>query len=210
VRPARLVVVTGTGTEVGKTWVASRLAERLRRAGLIVAARKPAQSYAPGEVTDAEILGRSSGEPAETVCPRHRWYPLPMAPPMAADSLGLEAPDIATLVAETEAGWPDRADVGMVEGAGGVASPLGSDGDTASLVRALRPDTVVLVGDPALGILNQSRLGRMALPGFRLVVHLNRFDARQELHRRNIRWMSERDGFEVTSDLDGLAAAVSA
>ena len=48
-RPERLVLVVGTGTEVGKTWVACRLARVLRRRGLIVAARKPAQSYDPGD-----------------------------------------------------------------------------------------------------------------------------------------------------------------
>ena len=37
-RPERLVLVTGTGTEVGKTWVACRLARALRGRGLIVAA----------------------------------------------------------------------------------------------------------------------------------------------------------------------------
>ncbi|MBV8560261.1 MAG: AAA family ATPase, partial [Acidimicrobiia bacterium] len=56
-RPERLVLVAGTGTEVGKTWVAARLAEALRARGTRVAARKPAQSFAPDEgPTDAEAL----------------------------------------------------------------------------------------------------------------------------------------------------------
>ena len=38
-RPGVLVVVAGTGTDVGKTWVAARLLEHWRRAGLSVAAR---------------------------------------------------------------------------------------------------------------------------------------------------------------------------
>ncbi len=39
-RPDLLVAVAGTGTEVGKTWVACRLAAELRARGLAVAARE--------------------------------------------------------------------------------------------------------------------------------------------------------------------------
>ncbi|HEY6416293.1 MAG TPA: AAA family ATPase, partial [Acidimicrobiales bacterium] len=70
-RPERLVVVTGTGTEVGKTWVACRLARALRERGLIVAARKPVQSYAAADApdgTDAALLAEATGETALLVC----------------------------------------------------------------------------------------------------------------------------------------------
>ena len=65
------VLVTGTGTEVGKTWWGRATSTRCATTGVAVAARKPAQSYAPDELgaTDAELLARASGEPAETVCP---------------------------------------------------------------------------------------------------------------------------------------------
>ena len=49
VRPRRLVAVVGTGTDVGKTWVSARVLRDLRAAGLRVAARKPAQSFDPGD-----------------------------------------------------------------------------------------------------------------------------------------------------------------
>ncbi|TDN77185.1 AAA domain-containing protein [Pseudonocardia autotrophica] len=56
-RPSRLILVTGTGTEVGKTWVTAALSRRLRAFGIEVAARKPAQSFTPGETaTDAAVL----------------------------------------------------------------------------------------------------------------------------------------------------------
>ena len=88
VRPRRVVAVVGTGTDIGKTWVSARLLTELRAAGLHVAARKPAQSFEPDDdpaSLDAAVLGAASGEPAEQVCPPHRWYETPMAPPMAAD-----------------------------------------------------------------------------------------------------------------------------
>ncbi|MBV8949608.1 MAG: hypothetical protein JOZ99_01940, partial [Actinobacteria bacterium] len=46
-----LVFVTATGTDVGKTWWASAVARELRAHGCSVAARKPAQSFAPNDAT---------------------------------------------------------------------------------------------------------------------------------------------------------------
>ena len=62
-----LIVVAGTGTEVGKTWAGARLASTLRDRGLSVQARKPAQSFEPDdplEGTDAAQLGAATGAPA--------------------------------------------------------------------------------------------------------------------------------------------------
>src|SRR5437764_4335932 len=162
-RPERLVFVTGTGTEVGKTWVAARLADALRARGRAVAARKPAQSFAPTEAgqTDAEVLAAASGEAPETVCPRHRWYEVAMAPPMAADALGRPPIEITELAAETV--FPDGIDVGLVETAGGVRSPLAHDGDTVDLIALLKPDAIVLVADAGLGTLNAVLLSYAAL-----------------------------------------------
>jgi dethiobiotin synthetase len=61
-RPDRTVLVIGTGTDVGKTWVTAALARRLAADGLVVAARKPAQSFAPEdppEGRDAAVLGEA-------------------------------------------------------------------------------------------------------------------------------------------------------
>jgi dethiobiotin synthetase len=208
-RPGRLVVVTGSGTEVGKTWVASRLLIELRRRGYKVAARKPVQSYSAGEPTDAEILGRASGESAGEVCPPHRSYPVPLAPPIAAEALGRPLPTMADLVEELDRGWPaGRIDVGVVEGAGGVASPLAVDGDTADLSRRIRADLAVLVGEAVLGIINSARLSRLALHPLPMTVHLNRFDPGAELHRINCEWLAGRDGFDVTKTDGELADAV--
>jgi dethiobiotin synthetase len=210
-RPGRLVVITGSGTGVGKTWVASRLLVELRRRGYTVAARKPAQSYSPGQVTDAEILSRASGEAGDEVCPVHRSFPVPLAPPLAAEALGRLVPTLDDLVEELDRGWPAGAiDVGVVEGAGGAASPLALDGDTADLARRIGADLAVLVGEPVLGIINSARLSRLALQPLRITVHLNRFDPGVELHRLNRDWLVARDRFHVTTTDDELADAAVA
>jgi dethiobiotin synthetase len=220
--PRRLVVVVGTATEVGKTWVAARLLAAWRRAGRSVAARKPAQSFEAGRgPTDAEVLATASGEAPEQVCPAHRWYPVPMAPPMAADVLGRPPFGVADLVEEVE--WPrTRVDVGLVELAGGVCSPQADDGDAVAVTSLLRPDVVVVVADAGLGAVNAVRQSAVALAGVvgptppaapELAVVLNRFDPTTELHRRNLDWLRGRDGLTVLAGdpagLEGLARGLA-
>lgn len=202
-RPNRLVAVVGTGTDVGKTYVTARLLEALREEGIRVAARKPAQSFDPSDHPadyDAAVLGAASGEHAETVCPPHRWYEMAMAPPMAADALTRPSFTLEDLVEEVR--WPDvPVDVGFVETAGGLRSPVADDGDCLSLVVALMPDSVLLVADAGLGTINSVRLTMdvlVRLPADVAVV-LNRFDEGSELHQRNRSWLRERDGLAVFS-----------
>lgn len=211
-RPTRLVVVAGTGTEVGKTWAGAELLRALREAGRTVAARKPAQSYEPGDdlagTTDAQVLATASGEDPFAVCPDHRWYPVPMAPMMAAAALGRPPVTVADLLAELA--WPEPAvDVGVVEPAGGVRSPIGDDGgDTVTMCAALAPDLVVLVADAGLGTINAVRLGVDALAPWPVVVFLNRYDEAADLHHRNADWLRDRDGYRVATSVAELAAAV--
>jgi dethiobiotin synthetase len=214
-RPAVVVLVAGTGTDVGKTWVSARLLETWRAAGLTVAARKPAQSFAPGSgPTDADLLAAASGEDPATVCPPARSYPLPLAPPMAADALGLPGPTVARLL--TEAAWPPGAvDVGLLETAGGVYSPQADDGDVLDLCALLAPDAIVLVADAGLGTVNAVRLSVAALtdawrtgrPSLMPVVVLNRYDPSSDLHRRNRAWLADHDGLPV---LDSTPAGIAA
>ncbi|MGZ4786045.1 MAG: ATP-dependent dethiobiotin synthetase BioD [Acidimicrobiales bacterium] len=210
--PERLVVVVGTGTEIGKTWVACRLLESLRAAGVRVAARKPVQSYEPGDATtDAGELAAATGEERTAVCPRHRWYEVAMAPPMAADALGRPPFDLTELIAEIT--WPDDVQVGVVEAAGGLRAPRASDdADGVALVAALMPDVVVLVADAGLGTINSIRLAVAALDAvvgtrdaLELIVVLNRFDASDELHRRNLAWLEEHDGLRLATSIDELS-----
>jgi dethiobiotin synthetase len=212
-RPRTLGVVAGTGTEVGKTWVVTRLAATLRARGWRIAARKPAQSYDPHEPgpTDAEQLARATGETPEQVCPRARWYETPMAPPMAAEALGRPAFGLADLLRELDGSWPRPAvDLALVELAGGPRSPLANDGDGVELTQALEPGFVLLVADAGLGTLNAVRLSLDAFAPTRLLLHLNRYDDASELHRRNRAWLEQRLGVTPSTDLGALADAIEA
>jgi dethiobiotin synthetase len=210
VRPDRIVVVCGTGTEVGKTWVGAHLLADLRSRDRTVAARKPAQSFDVdmqgerlGGATDAEILAEATGEHPGEVCRSYRSYHRAMAPPIAAEALGLPAFTVAELVAELS--WPiGPTDVGLVETAGGIRSPQADDGDVCDMVAALGPDLVLVVADAGLGTINSIRMSIDALAGARgakpevpVAVVLNRYDGNHEIHRRNRSWLESRDGYLV-------------
>ncbi|MHB1517593.1 MAG: ATP-dependent dethiobiotin synthetase BioD [Acidimicrobiales bacterium] len=209
--PERLVLVCGTGTDVGKTWVAARMLGDLRGRGVTVAARKPAQSFdvdaannPVGGPTDADLLGEASGEPADRVCPPEHTFHRAMAPPMAAEALGLPDFTVAELLGAVD--WPTPSvEVGLVETAGGVRSPQATDGDVTHLVGALRPGLVVLVADAGLGTINLVRLSMEALGAAdtqvapATVVVLDRYDSEHDLHCRNRRWLVERDGYTVVT-----------
>jgi dethiobiotin synthetase len=204
-----IVVVTGTATEVGKTWFAAATIEALRGAGHTVFARKPVQSFAPGDrhPTDADVLARATGEASDDVCPAHRRLPMAVAPPMAAAELGLPAFTIAELVAEVRISLPvdHRDSIVVVEGAGGARSPIADDGDTVALAHALVADRVVIVADAGLGTINAVRLTVAALSSWRPVVALNRYDDDNDLHRANRVWLEARDGFCVVTSPIRLA-----
>jgi dethiobiotin synthetase len=187
-----LVVCVGTATEVGKTFVGAAVLGELRRRGRTVAARKPAQSFAPGDPhpLDGEVLAGATGEPPERVCLPSRTYAVAMAPPMAADVLGRPVPTLRELLDELS--WPDPPpDVRWLETVGGPRSPIAADGDAVDLVAAVGPDRIVLVAEAGLGAINAVSL---SLAPFRSLGHdpvviLNRFDGADDLHRRNAAWL---------------------
>ncbi len=201
-RPRHTVVCLGTATDIGKTWVGAAALSALRAQGTTVAARKPAQSFDPSDThpTDAEVLASATGEDPTVVCRPDQWLPVALAPPMAADVLGRSQATLAEHLAWLGASWPPApVDVGWVETVGGPHSPITEDADGVDLARAVAPDQIVLVADATLGTLNAVRLCVEALRvvDCPLSVLLNRFDATDDLHRRNLAWLRDRDGLIV-------------
>jgi dethiobiotin synthetase len=211
-----LVVITGTGTDVGKTWYGAALARALHSRGVGVIARKPVQSFDVGDdtakKTDADVLADATGRPAVEICPEHRWYPCAVAPPMAAEILGRPPFTIADLAIEqlSTLESASASAIVLVEGAGGPRSPLADDGDTVDLANALDADAVVLVSDARLGAINAVRLAAAPFAPRPLIVALNRYDAADDLHCRNAAWLQTREGLEVVTSPEALAVVLQA
>lgn len=140
------VVVTGTGTEIGKTMVACGLARALSDRGLDVRAVKPVESGTAVTERDREdgvLLARAArqDEPSGALV-RLR---APLAPPVAADREGAELSMERWVerIREISAG----ADLTLVEGAGGVLSPLTWDATARELAAALDAPALVVAPD---------------------------------------------------------------
>lgn len=156
---SRRLVVTGTGTEVGKTIVTAAIAALAATAGASVTVVKPAQTgLEPGDESDMDVVRRLSG-----VTDVHELvrYDAPLAPASAARLAGVGATSVAELAARI-ASLP-LCDLLLVEGAGGLLVRLDDGGNTiAELARVLDAE-VLVVAAPGLGTLNATSLTTEAL-----------------------------------------------
>ncbi len=161
----RLLIVTGTGTGVGKTIVTAALASTLIAQGRRVAVIKPCQTGVSGdEPSDVCTVAALSG--CDSV---HEIVRLDdaLAPDSAARLRGVSIPSVDQLVDEVAA-CSEGHDVALVEGAGGVAVRLDTSGGTivtlAAGLRAAGHDVDVLVVTRlSLGTLNHTELTVAAL-----------------------------------------------
>jgi dethiobiotin synthetase len=161
-----VVLVTGTGTDVGKTVVTAALAALVRARGSRVAVVKPAQTgVLPGEPGDLDGVRALAGDDLET----HELVRLrdPLSPEAAARREGVALPPVA-LHARRIGEIAAATDVTLVEGAGGLLVRMDARGGTlADLGTALRYKGVscgaVLVASAGLGVLSTAALTAEAL-----------------------------------------------
>jgi len=158
--------VTGTDTEVGKTHVATLIARQLVLEGVRVGVYKPVCSGALVEANglthwdDIDRLRaavRSQWAESElsdqAICPQR--FLAPLAPPLAARDEGRTV-DVALLRHGAES-WSGRADVLIVEGAGGLLAPVTDTLTVADVARDFGYP-MILVARCGLGTINHSLL----------------------------------------------------
>jgi len=148
--------VTGAGTDIGKTYVTSLLIRQLKAAGRTVLALKPVVSgvsaiESPGfadsdtaKLLAAQGLDVTPGT-VETCSP---WrFKEPLSPDMAAaiegKTVGLKAVRDWCLRRVAEA--PEAAVV-LIEGVGGIMSPMTSDALNLDMVKALGCEALMVTG----------------------------------------------------------------
>ena len=158
--------VTGTDTGIGKTHVASFIARQLGSCGVRVGVYKPVCSGAEFDVNgfarwdDIERLRDAvrgnwseSSLSDEAICPQR--FLAPLAPPLAARAEGRTV-DLALL--KSGAGhWSKRAEILLVEGAGGLLAPVSETTNGADLAREFGYPLIV-VARCGLGTINHSLL----------------------------------------------------
>ena len=153
-----LFFVTGTDTGVGKTVLTALLAEWLRRHGTRVAALKPICSGGRG---DAVALQRALGG-ALTLEQINPWHFRAALAPVVAARLEGKAVQLASVLAHIRT-VRKNFEVTLVEGAGGLLSPLGADFNSRDLMGVLEA-TPLIVATNKLGAVNHVLLTLEALP----------------------------------------------
>ena len=163
-----VLVVTGTGTDVGKTVVTAAVAALAHARGAAVAVVKPAQTgVCPGsDVPDVETIQRLSG-----VTDTHELsrFPDPLSPEAAARVSGLPPLDLAGAAGRI-ARLADSRDLVLVEGAGGLLVRYDPAGATLADLAALCGAPVLVVVAAGLGTLNHTALTLEALAARRLAL----------------------------------------
>jgi len=206
--------ITGTDTAVGKTEVACALIAVLERAGWSTVGMKPVAAGArrrQGALRNADVesLDRASCVRA----PRSHRNPYIFAPPIAPHIAAAEASIELDLdrIARSFHELARRADVVVVEGAGGFCVPLGEDIDMGDLARRLRLPVIMVVG-MRLGCISHALLTAEAIErrGLRLAGWIaNRIDPDMRRYRENVRTLQERIDAPLLADVPHIERASS-
>ncbi|MFD4228915.1 dethiobiotin synthase [Streptomyces sp. NPDC058545] len=156
-----VLVVSGTGTEIGKTVVTAAVAAVAVAAGRSVAVLKPAQTgVAPGEPGDVFEVRRLAGEAVAGL--ELARFPEPLAPDTAARRAGM-APVHPEQIAEAAEKLAAEHDLVLVEGAGGLLVRFDEEGATLADAARLLAAPVLVVTSAGLGTLNTTALTSEAL-----------------------------------------------
>ena len=146
--------VTGTDTDVGKTAVAVAIVRQVTAAGRRVGVYKPVASGVTHEAAgDAARLWEAAGRPLSlaAVCPQA--FSAPLSPPRAAGAAGRTVDD--RLLRSGIEAWRAASDIVVVEGAGGLFSPLSDQSLNLDLARDLSLP-LVLVDAARLGAIGRT------------------------------------------------------
>ncbi|MEU8519058.1 dethiobiotin synthase [Streptomyces sp. NBC_01216] len=155
-----VIVVSGTGTEIGKTIVTAAVAAVATAGGRSVAVLKPAQTgLAPGDRGDADEVVRLGGAVTSVELAR---FPEPLAPATAARRAGM-APVGPLEIADAARELAADHDLVLLEGAGGLLVRFDAGGGTLADAARLLGAPVLVVAPAGLGTLNATALTAEAL-----------------------------------------------
>ena len=174
--------VTGTDTDVGKTCVCAAIAKHLRDDGVDVGVMKPfASGYkasADSVSGDVEILMKYSGAKDSVDLVNPYYFELPTSPYDACKQLNLEI-DISKVI-ESYKQLASIHDVVIVEGIGGIMTPISKNYFVSNLISDLQLSSIIVSGSK-IGTVNHlmltyeyARQKKLNLKGF--VVNQNVLD----------------------------------
>ena len=157
--------ITGTDTEIGKTFVTCALLRDARASGRDVIGMKPVASGCidtPQGWRSEDALAHIEADGLDAPHNDRNPYalPLPVAPEIAAREAGVDI-ELSTILQSYERLCTQHEGV-MVEGVGGWLAPLTDTLEQADVVRALGLPVVMVVG-MRLGCVHQARATQRAI-----------------------------------------------
>lgn len=154
--------LTGTDTEIGKTFITCALLHHAAQRGQRAAGIKPvaAGTDAEGRNDDVENIRAASTVALADDVLNPYCFSAAIAPHIAAADEGRRI-EFATIQAACRQAMT-QADLLIVEGVGGFRVPLGADGDSADLAVALALPVILVVG-MRLGCINHALLSAEAI-----------------------------------------------
>jgi len=168
-KPPYGLFVTGTDTEIGKTFVSSIIVRDLVKAGYRVGVYKPLASDCVSngrdvQSEDAILLWEAAGQPLELekVCPQR--FQAPLSPHLAARAEGREVD--SELVRSGLEAWTGQCDIVVVEGCGGLMSPVDDESYFADIAFEFGYPVIVVV-DNRIGAINQALQASITASCFR-------------------------------------------
>jgi dethiobiotin synthetase len=171
----RRLFFSGTDTDVGKTYVAALAASELTHLGKTVAVYKPAASGCQpagkdGQdrtSDDAMLLWQAAGRRGDlnAVCPQR--FLAPLAPHAAAVAEGRSVDE--SLLVDGLTAVMDAADLAVIEGAGGLLSPLSQTLLNSDLAAKLDAELIIVAAN-RLGVIHQVLSTVLAAKALRLPV----------------------------------------
>ena len=149
---SRVVFVTGTNTGAGKTILTALLLAHLRSNGVHALAMKPVET---GGRRDARLLHALQRDEVSLEEVNPFWFREPLAPSIAARRTGrcLVKQEVLNNVRTLRG----RCDLLLIEGAGGLLSPLAKNWSGLDMIKAMKAEVVVATRNE-LGVINHARL----------------------------------------------------
>lgn len=202
----RGLFVTGTGTDIGKTYVSAAIARELTDKNLSLAYYKAAVSGADSiELSDAGFVKKAANIKQDTASLLSYLYKNPLSPHLAARVENRFAS--LEVIKESFDKLKSQYDYVLSEGAGGIICPVVYEKDKKimylDILKLLKLPCVV-VADAGLGTINHTvlTLSYLKLNGVKVQgVILNNYDNSSLMHQDNLYMINEISGYKVIATL---------
>ena len=206
--------ITGTDTDVGKTVISAGLSRAISDQGIDIGVMKPfaaaeLQSSSDFQSEDTEILAKAARVSDSEDLLNPQFFPIPASPYTASKTLDMNV-DVETVLEKFEE-LKKLHDMMLVEGMGGIMTPLLENYFVADLIRDMNLQTIIVIRSK-IGTVNHTLLTSKICKDYNLPVKgiiINNFDSEgypvQEL-KRDIEQLTKHKVLGVIPRLDSLDA----